>query len=279
MDKDSPADVEGEKEVDLDVEQSSSTKDGYLLLPTSLNYSISPSSATSGLLASTISVPRYAVVVGAVCSSVSLVSLAVVLWLSVRGGGAVGVLNPFGGVPGLPFRDVDRSLFVPSPNVSMAELYHFSAAPPPLLTLNRPYPPRFPFKVDVNTARLAAFYSLLRAGVGVVVGMVGGSVSSGHGTTANNHWEQAQLKSYGAQFVAWLNRHYPVRHNDTYRYLDKHVLWNLARPGTDCKWSSFCLESQFMEVRGTEEFASRGNVEWIMERQAAKEVEQGAGVG
>ena len=154
---------------------------------------------------------------------------------------------------------------------SLADLYSFSQSPPfPNPTFpSPPFPPSFPFPVDVNSARLSTVFSLLRAGVGIVVGVVGGSVSAGHGIPGETI-EQRQQLMYAAKLVEWLNRYYPVRHPSTYRYLSRHVLWNAARPATDSRWSSYCLESQFLELQRAERFAVEGNSEYVRQNQTEK---------
>ena len=158
------------------------------------------------------------------------------------------------------------SYFRPSDSSSLAQLYSFNASLPPLLSINRPFPPRFPFPVSANTARLSSFYSLVRSGVGVVVGVVGGSVSSGH-TLSGSTLQQRQELMYGARLVQWLNKYYPVRSNSSYRHLERHVLWNAAKPASDSRWSSHCLETQFQELQRMERFAQEGNEHWVTRRQ------------
>ena len=155
---------------------------------------------------------------------------------------------------------------------ALDELYRFIPTAPSLTTVNYPLPPvqSIPFPVDINTARLSALYTWLRAGIGVVIGVTGGSVSSGHGIN-QPPLAQRQTHMYAARLVQWLNRYYPVRNNNTHRFLNRHVLWNVAKPGSSSQWSSLCLDIQFREVAAAEQFASEGNADYVRRRWERKE--------
>ena len=160
------------------------------------------------------------------------------------------------------------------PSLAGLSGYNASLTPsfPPLLLLNNPLPSSLPFQVDINSQRMQRLMALVRSGIGVVIGVIGASVSSGIHVEANSTFDQRQRWSYGGQFVEWLNVNYPVQHVDTYRFLTRHTLWNAAKPATDSQWSSFCLEQQFREIEAVESFAQEGNTAWV--RQHREELER-----
>lgn len=124
----------------------------------------------------------------------------------------------------------------------------------------------------VNSARIAQLFELLERGVGVHVGIVGGSISA-HSSrfryvdgphtpeqesiaTSGNFDPSLQpsrryqaMSTYGEYFVAYLNDRWPVREkttlNQRHRGLKRHSLWKRAHPSTTSSWPSLCLLSYF----------------------------------
>ena len=140
---------------------------------------------------------------------------------------------------------------------------------PSLLPLLRVFGLRaLPFP-GVNAVRLSRLYALLQAGVGVVVAVTGGSMSSGHQINESLAAPMGGQRQaiYGGQLVQWLNEAYPVRHPHVYRHLERHVMWNLARPATPSTYTSFCIEHQVMECVTRMQDCSMGGLPYIERRR------------
>ena len=120
---------------------------------------------------------------------------------------------------------------------------------------------------SVHSARLATLLELLESGVGIEIGVIGGSPSlvvpggwrfdettqkEGKAEDEDPIPFGAPFRAYNlyhAYFVEWLNRRFPVRalspKNIAHRNLTEHRVWNVAMGGARSDWSSFCTASQF----------------------------------
>ena len=109
--------------------------------------------------------------------------------------------------------------------------------------------------LPVNTVRLSRFIALVNNGVGVTVGVTGGSVSAGHALEGDENMRRRT--TFAAKFVAFLNENFPVNVNGTanrsYRNAPSHSVWNRARPASTSLFASLCNEHLFLEGKHQEE--------------------------